>query len=328
MGLERGAFKFGGTEYPLTDDTANALLLDVDPAVYWCLALLGSTIETYLGDRFVAQAALNGLALPGAVVQTKAVEPVPTLFADGFQFPLLSVYRRKDVWNEQTIAYDKSTSTWELAYVLPPLMPAQIDALQPILRGVSVVARRALHMGSDPAYRSGEDIWALAGIQKAQLLEVTYGEYSAIDEARGFYRAITGTITVLEREQPLLTVFDDFDGADVQIDAKPIDEPAYEHVADLETHVPPTLTSLNVTTGTSAGGTAVTLTGTGFRVGTHPRILFDGADADAVVVVSATSITCRTPAHTAYPSFLADVAIVAADGQTDTLADAFTFTTA
>jgi hypothetical protein len=55
----------------------------------------------------------------------------------------------------------------------------------------------------------------------------------------------------------------------------------------------PTITSLSVNTGPAAGGTAVTITGTGFTGAT--AVNFGAAAATSVVVVSATQITCVSP---------------------------------
>lgn len=49
-------------------------------------------------------------------------------------------------------------------------------------------------------------------------------------------------------------------------------------------------------TGAAAGGTAVTITGTGFGLATN--VTFDGADATDILIVSDTTITCKTPAGT------------------------------
>jgi hypothetical protein len=327
VGLELGAFKFGAASYPLTASTTNTLLQDADPSIHHALAFLSATLHTYFGARLLAQAALHGLALPSAVVATVGIEPEPQLLADQFRLPLFALYRVKDVWDEHTISYDKSTSVWEFAYLLPPLTPVQAKALQPILRAVSVTLRRAIHMGSDPSYLAGTPVWANAGIQKARLVECTYGGWVKVDNLDQYYRALTGTIAVLEREMPATSAYDNFQGADVETDVRAGDGTTLEAVDDFNTYGPPDIVSVAPTSGTSAGGTLVTITGTGFRTGTRPVVLFDGAAADAVTVVNSTSITCRTPPHAAYPSFVADVMVIAADGQSDTLDDAFTFNT-
>ncbi len=57
------------------------------------------------------------------------------------------------------------------------------------------------------------------------------------------------------------------------------------------------LTSLSPTSGTTNGGTSVTLTGSGFTGATS--VTFGGTAATGVTVVSDTTITATTPAHAA-----------------------------
>lgn len=59
----------------------------------------------------------------------------------------------------------------------------------------------------------------------------------------------------------------------------------------------PTITSIVPGSGTTAGGTPVTITGTNFTAGS--TVTFGGTSATSIVVVSSTSITCVTPAHAA-----------------------------
>ena len=59
----------------------------------------------------------------------------------------------------------------------------------------------------------------------------------------------------------------------------------------------PTVTAINPTSGTTAGGTSVTITGTNFTGATGVTI--GGTAATGVTVVNATSITATTPAHAA-----------------------------
>ncbi len=65
----------------------------------------------------------------------------------------------------------------------------------------------------------------------------------------------------------------------------------------------PVVTSLDVVTGSAAGGTAVTITGTGFVVDPTgaliPTVQFGAVAATSVIVLSATQISCVTPAHAA-----------------------------
>ena len=59
----------------------------------------------------------------------------------------------------------------------------------------------------------------------------------------------------------------------------------------------PTVTSVSPTTGSTAGGTAVTITGTNFATGA--TVKFGSAAATNVVVVNSTTITATTPAGSA-----------------------------
>jgi hypothetical protein len=86
------------------------------------------------------------------------------------------------------------------------------------------------------------------------------------------------------------------------------------------TNPAPTVTGIAPTTGSQAGGTAVTITGTGFLAGV--TVKFGGTSATNVSVVSATSITATTPAHA---SGIVDVVVTNTDNKSATLAQAFTF---
>ncbi len=60
---------------------------------------------------------------------------------------------------------------------------------------------------------------------------------------------------------------------------------------------PPTISNVNPNSGSTAGGTNVTITGTNFIAGA--TVTFGGTAATSINVASATSITCTTPAHAA-----------------------------
>ena len=57
---------------------------------------------------------------------------------------------------------------------------------------------------------------------------------------------------------------------------------------------PPTVSSVSPNSGSTSGGTAVTITGTNFAAGA--TVTFGGAAATNVVVVNSTTITATTPA--------------------------------
>lgn len=89
-------------------------------------------------------------------------------------------------------------------------------------------------------------------------------------------------------------------------------------------HPQPTVTTVAPATGTSAGGTAITVTGTGFRAGATVRV--GGiALATSVVLVDPTTITAVTPAGLVGANA---VTVTNTDAQTGTLASGFTYTAA
>jgi hypothetical protein len=83
----------------------------------------------------------------------------------------------------------------------------------------------------------------------------------------------------------------------------------------------PVIQSVTPVTGTTFGGTVVTIQGTGFVAGA--TVAFGGTAATAVTVESAQKITATTPAHT---SGAASVVVSGSTGS-GTLASAFTFAT-
>ena len=91
----------------------------------------------------------------------------------------------------------------------------------------------------------------------------------------------------------------------------------------------PTVTLVTASSGLQVGGLAVTITGTGFlALPTLPTVTFDGTACTSIAVVSATSITCTTPALAGgTPVDLAvDVVVCNADSQCGTGVGAFTYT--
>jgi hypothetical protein len=77
-----------------------------------------------------------------------------------------------------------------------------------------------------------------------------------------------------------------------------VQSPNGDSAASTFMYVPaPTVSSLTPTTGPTAGGTTVTITGSGFTAGS--TVSFGGTPAASVTVDSDTSITATTPAHAA-----------------------------
>ena len=82
---------------------------------------------------------------------------------------------------------------------------------------------------------------------------------------------------------------------------------------------PPTVSSVSPNSGSTSGGTAVTITGTNFAAGA--TVTFGGAAATNVVVVNSTTITATTPAGSAG----AVTVTVKVSGQSGSLTNGFTY---
>jgi hypothetical protein len=83
--------------------------------------------------------------------------------------------------------------------------------------------------------------------------------------------------------------------------------------------VAPTVSGVSPNTGSTTGGTAVTITGTNFAAGA--TVTFGGTAATNVVVVSGTQITATTPAHAAG----AVTVTVTVNSQSGSLSNGFTY---
>ena len=84
----------------------------------------------------------------------------------------------------------------------------------------------------------------------------------------------------------------------------------------------PTVTGIVPNTGSTAGGTPVTISGTGFQ--SYATVTIGGNPATNVTIVSATSITATTAAH---PAGAVNVVVQNPDSQTGTKVNGFTYGT-
>lgn len=85
---------------------------------------------------------------------------------------------------------------------------------------------------------------------------------------------------------------------------------------------PPSVSAVSPVSGSTSGGTAVTITGTQFQTGAS--VLFDMTACASPNVASSTSITCTTPTHAAG---VVSVTVTNPDVQANTLNSAYTYVT-
>ena len=326
LGLRK--FRHGGVVYPLEAATTETLLKSADPGLHYALDLFATVIEEYVGERLLAQAALEGLNFPSAVERTLHFEPSPFLQSHDMVFPLFALYRTEEQWDQHTVSFEKDASVWSWAYVLPPLTPRQIEQLNPILRSVAVVVSSFAMQSFDPNWEAGKTLRDLSGIQKMTAGPVRYLDIEMLDGGQNeWWRAVSGKLLVQEQTSVVLEALDTFEGANIIED---LDEPEgkVEAFVEARSELPPVLEQILPSSGTKAGSAYFEIIGTGFRVGTPVRILIGGSYAASARVASPFKVTGLTPEHAAHPTYAADVQVIDMDDQvSNVLADAYTFTT-
>lgn len=330
---ENQDFHYGGVSFPLTADTTRSLLRDADPVVYYTLEFLAQMITTHLGARILAEAAAVGATqFTSAVAETLPIDPEQFITEEHVRFPLLTLHREGTVYKRVETPKRTAVQRLKLAYVLPPLKPSEAERLLPILHAVGLLIDAKVEQGCDPAYTPslptgtpGEFVWTgtRASVTNAEVKESSVGAFQISSDL--FFPAIVFTLEMWERSDNAPEAYPDFEGADGDLNLREETDGTVVDIIEFETNGAPNVLSVSPTSGSANGGTLVTVTGSGFKVGTRPLVLFDGAAADGVEVVSETTITCFTPPHAAYPSFVADVMVLATDGQSSVLEDAFTF---
>lgn len=240
--VDYAQFQTGASSYPLTTSTTNSLLKDADPALFYVIDFFASVITTYVGPRLLAEAA-NAPAIAGitsAVMQVLPMDPGELLQEQQLKFPLLAVYRQKDVYQWKSASWNDDASTWRVVYVLPPLTGGQRERVLPALRAVAKTLQNRIENQQDPAYQSGASPWALANLESIELVSGEYGAFAGTGNLR--FPAWTGTLMVKERDIEAANQWTNtFTGIDAEIDLVTPNYPPVADVADFAlTFVDPT----------------------------------------------------------------------------------------
>ena len=331
---EFGTFAVGAAVFPLVSPGTNTGLRDADPALYFALDYWAAMIRQHVGARLLVEAAAVGLSWPdttntqNAVRQQYPYDVGPYLLELQAQMPLLACWRGKSkyTWEESSYFSDECDIT--LAYVLPPLSAGQAERLIPFLRAIEATIRQRTTQAWDPSYTPPGgtigDQFDSANYANVEEIGFNEGSYGAMPAAGNLhFPTLLMRGFVIERDNPVPGAFPPFAGGDVEVDLTADDLTTVPNIIDFSTQQAPTLASLDVDTGPIAGGTAVTITGTLFLPG-PPMVLFGNTPATHVVWVSATEVTCVTPAVSG-PGTLG-VVLVNRDGQSASLRGAFAYT--
>jgi hypothetical protein len=168
-----------------------------------------------------------------------------------------------------------------------------------------VVAPTVTAMTPDVGPASGGTSVTLTGTGFRSEMQVTFGGLLATD-------VVVGSSTSLTALTPAHVAGD--------VDVSVSTPGGSDTIADGFTYVvAPTLDRVSPDSGPTAGGTSVTLSGSGFRAGIQVEL--GGQPATDVVVVSGTELTATTPAHA---DGSVDV-VVSTPGGTATLVQGFTY---
>lgn len=323
-----GRFKRGKREFPLDASSSESLLFDADPFLYYALDFFQAMIERHVGARLMAAAA-DVPSIEAPVSYAVPIDPMPFLAqSTHYAFPLLGVYRKSGRLEDRTVGWRHDATTFEVVYILPPLDAGEAERVVPILTAIrDVLDDRARH-GADPSYTprggaAGDPFWVdLAGIERVTFREAEWG---VIPDGKGLpFYALRMRGEVCEREDTPATGFENFAGADLDVDMPDASGAVIASALTIATIGPPTITTVSPATGVYSGSVALTLTGTLYQ---NPvRVFVGGLEATNVVRTSATQITCTSPVHQESSVGTALDVTVVTDFGSATAAAAFTLT--
>lgn len=335
-------FTVGAVQEPLSTTSSNTLLQDADPPVFHALSFWKWLIVNVAGPRLLLELTAAGVkdnkqqAIASVVAQAYPFLPTPQQLENQIQFPLLAIGRTRTLTGRFTAAWEHDRGLFTLVYALPPLDAAQSNRVLPLLHAIEQLIRQRTTQSFDPGYTPpggtlGESPWKLCAVERIGFGDpyqdaVQSTEYGSLEGTGGqYFPCIRMTGYMVERDMYTPSAFK-FEGADITADLVADDETTVPDFLSVSTQSAPTLTGISPATGAHAGGTSVTLTGTLFLQGGPQtmRVFFGNTPATSAVWVSATSVTCVSPAVSGAGTV--DVTLVNRDGQLATLPSAFAYT--
>lgn len=334
--VDYGTFQVGAVALPLPTGSPNMLLQDADPSLFFALDFWAWLIGQYVGPRVAQVCSASGIkdqkgvAIAQAVAQQYPWDPMQELGSTQFGFPLLAAYRKDSKYKRKTAGHEHDRGTFDLLYILPPLTAGQLEALVPVFRAVELTIREKTTQAWDPGYQPpvpgstlGQNVWGptCANVESIGFDEGHYGIAPGTGNLKFPFLVMSGFI--VERDMPV-PAQNKFAGGDLTINLTADDGTQVPGVGGFASQQAPTIASLSVASGTQAGGTHVTITGTLLLAG-PPLVKFGHEYAPSVTFNSPTSITATTPAMSGGGTV--DVRVTNRDGQSAVLPQSFTFTT-
>ncbi len=206
------SFVSGGVTFPVAA-TGNPLQV-ADPALFHALAFAEAMIRIYAGDALLAFGASARVTDP--VAYAIPDDPTPYLTEEQVKFPLLAMYPKNMTSSRVAREASRAGTTFELAYVLPPLTAGDAAKLTPMLRAIERLLENRFDAGNDPSYTPpgstlGASVWEAAGVFRASVNGASFGSYPGTAdlpmpalivqvalEERSTYQGDTDTLTVFE----------------------------------------------------------------------------------------------------------------------------------
>ena len=199
-------FTYAGVAFPLTAaHTGDALLGVADSSIATLLDFYAYTIGYYLGTALTDAATVCGAPITSNVAYKLPHDPARLARVEHLKFPLLAVWRKGEKYEDRTIQRRHRTCDVGIAYVLPPLTPAQLERLVPVLAAVGMVVDDRTRNGRDPGYQSGATLQSLTSFEEVRLESAELGAYAWQDVASPNgggvdFPAWNGSLVLLERQ--------------------------------------------------------------------------------------------------------------------------------
>lgn len=292
-------FGFNSSVFPaITGST----LASLDPATQTILRYFSGILQINLGTDFATDAVACGFTnahmnfvRDGYMVASAVSFPVaPTLQAQDYKFPLLSVYRLKRTFEQHSSMKVVIKSDYVINYILPPLSVFQYNTLYKYLQAVSDTLVQRTWQGYDPAYNGGEQVWKTANIAYATLEGDEYGSFLGQDGKTEF-PSIRLNMSVMEESQFVESNYNSMTNAFIEVDhydGYNLSIPV-SNIADGYANPNLSLTTISVSSGSVLGGTMVQITGSGFENviasgGSSYNVTLNGAPVSRLIVRSNT----------------------------------------
>ncbi len=336
------------TTYPLPGILADPtpVLQLADPVVYAIATFFTEILNTNLSPRFQDECRAVGLThanfdnwIDGYAVAQTIVFPLNSclLQSTNFRFPLLAIQPIKEEYHQWTLTNLSTCREFEIAWILPPLSPAQMNRIYPFFKVASNALLAYGTQGYDPKVNpDGPSFWQTAGLSFGRMYGATYIDYDGFDinKKEVFFPSIQLSLDFVERNQQPVPQpnQEDFTSVYLQENIISQENPANPIDNFIDGYVVPniTITSCTPSSGTIQGNTLLIIQGTGFNSATLTylsQLNICGVPVQQLVVKSPTVIMAITsPAVIGVVSQLGDVIITDTAGNTYDLINSFTYT--